>query len=75
MKEIKKKLNLIAKHVNELDVMLKAEYGREAHIYFEAEGVIHAMKAGEQARDESSLVRQSRIIESSNFCRYDCGAW
>jgi hypothetical protein len=72
--QIKKKLDLIAKHINELDTALKDEYGHKAYIYFESEGTLHAM-AGSGEREDSSRQRQKQIIESSNFCRFDCGAW
>jgi hypothetical protein len=77
MSKLKKKLDLIAKHINECDDMLKELHGDEAYLYFESEGSLHAMhgEEGFGSRHESCSDRQERIIESSNYCRFDCGAW
>lgn len=77
MNAIKRKLDLIAKHINECDAMLKEMHGPDAYLYFESEGSVFAMRGvGESyTRHESTRKQQERIIESSAFCRFDCGAW
>lgn len=72
MSPLQRKLNALAKQINELDALVKDEYGRSAFIYFEAEGSAHAMKnsLGDNVRE-----RQKSIIASSPNCKFDCGAW
>lgn len=60
---IKRKLDLIARHVNEAHALLCAEYGDKAYLYFAAEGRVFAMQ-GQPAfagRHESASQRQERI--------------
>ncbi len=69
--QIKKKLDLIAKHINDLDSLLKVEYGQQAYIYFESEGMLYAMNGGDDIGSSS----QTHVIEKSKPCCFDCGAW
>jgi hypothetical protein len=71
--QIQKKLDLIAKHINDLDALLKQEYGRAAHVYVESEGSIHAMSGFSDAN--SIRDRQAFVVASSPHAKYDCGAW
>jgi hypothetical protein len=77
MSALKRKLDLIAKHINECDAMLKEMHGPKAYLYFEAEGRVFAMRGedGYGMRHEPANNRQERIIESSKGCSFDCGAW
>lgn len=71
--EMRRKLRLIAKHINELDDAMKAEYGPQASVFFEAEGGIHLMTGDSE---EGAAERQSHVIESTaEYVRFGCGAW
>lgn len=72
---IKRKLDLIAKHINELNATLKKEYGSEAFIFFEAEGAAHAMSGDDESSSSDAGTRQAYVIASSARCNFDCGAW
>ncbi len=74
-KQIKKKLELIKLHVNELALKLREQYGSGSYIYFEAEGGIHAMLDCDDMHCTSATERQKKIIESAHGCMFDCGAW
>ena len=71
---IRRKLNIIKRHVNELDAELKRLHGREAYIYFEAEGGIYAM-ANREGESGNLLDRQKPTVEYVLGARFDCGAW
>jgi hypothetical protein len=70
---IKRRLDTIAKKINELDELLKERFDSDAYIYFEGEGQIHAMK-GDDGYD-TSFERQKMIVASSDSCSFECGAW
>ena len=72
---LKKKLDRIAKLANETDALLKAEHGRNAYLYFEAEGSVYAMSDDDARADTDASERQKLVIEKSRHCNFDCGAW
>jgi hypothetical protein len=76
--QLKRRLNQIADLINALDADLVEQYGEGAHLYFEAEGVIYALKPEPEEhrlRDPTLKQRQERIITDSRWCKFDCGAW
>ena len=75
MSELKKKLNRIAKLVNETDALLKAQHGKNAYLYFEAEGSVYAMAEDDERSDTNATERQKLVLEKSRHCNFDCGAW
>lgn len=77
-RELKRRLDKIASEILELNNDLAAQYGEGAKLYFEAEGSIYAMKPEPEShmrRNTNTSDRQSLIIESSDWCGFDCGAW
>ena len=70
---IQKKLDLIGKHINELDAHLKKEYGPEAQVFVEPESGIYAMthdECGEASDRQDGIIASTKIV-----VRVAAGAW
>ncbi|MCU1483148.1 MAG: hypothetical protein JWQ19_3934 [Subtercola sp.] len=70
--QITDRLEKIALMVNRLDADLKAQFGEQAEVFFEADGGIHAMRGD---CDGGAAKRQAFIIASSSYSRHGVGAW
>lgn len=77
-----RKLNLITKHINELDAMVRAELGEDAEVFFEPESGIHVMMPEAKHLLDihhaavRSTSRVNHIVVSSNGTpRMGAGAW
>lgn len=76
VKQAEARLDEIAQLINELHVLARASFDPKAYIYFESEGSAHLMRAeGPNDAEATCSERQSKIIASSKFCCFDCGAW
>ncbi|MFM0608646.1 hypothetical protein PQR05_29370 [Paraburkholderia sediminicola] len=73
--QLKKRLNEIAELVNHLDDDLKAQFGEQAFVFFEADGNIHAMKGDADPDRGSMRERQKFIVASSGQSAHAVGAW
>jgi hypothetical protein len=75
--QIANRLEQIALMVNRLDADLKAQYGEEANVFFEADGGIHAMDGDDTATNRTNAgTRQKHVIAScTTYSRHGVGAW
>ncbi|MDQ2077505.1 hypothetical protein [Marinimicrobium sp. ABcell2] len=76
-KTVQRKLNQLVKIANELDQEATRRYGRDAKLFYEAEGQFHLM-AGDDSPSQGSSIssRQQHVAFSSDgVCNMDCGAW
>ena len=72
--KIQRKLNQLSALANELDAEAKRRWGREAHLFFEADGAFHMMDS--EAGGESVTERQSHSkFQSQRYCRLGVGCW
>ena len=75
-KEIRRKLNQLAKLANELDAEAKARYGEDGFLFYEAGGVFSLMDGDDERRDTSSSERQTHVrFSSTKTCHMGAGAW
>lgn len=70
-RQIKNRLDKIADLTNEIHAELRTRYG-DGFVYFEAEGMAHAMKCDTKAGDGNN---PNDILVSSKGFNFDCGAW
>ncbi|WP_109479111.1 hypothetical protein [Paraburkholderia sp. C35] len=75
--QIADRLEKIALMVTRLDADLKAQFGEEASVFFEADGGIHAMDVDDTADKRANVSsRQKHIIAScKTYSRHGVGAW
>jgi len=72
-KTMQRKLNQIVKLVNELSDEAKRRWGRNAQVFFEAEGGPHIMSGDTNG---NSTERQAFIkFSAKGWCRHEVGAW
>lgn len=72
-RQMQAKLNRLVKIANELDNEAKRRWGKNAMLFFEAEGTFFMMSGDDKG---VASARQAHIQMSSNgYCQMGAGAW
>ena len=73
-RRVRERLDTIARKVRELDEILRAEFGPEAFVFFEADGTICAM-SGDDTNGSSTERQRYVVAQADHYARYGAGAW